>query len=68
MVLRWRYEQGGSLFTAHTTNVVPLIALGVGERKLAAPGQGKLADLAPTLLDMMGLPKPKEMTGKSLLG
>ncbi|MCL2579911.1 MAG: 2,3-bisphosphoglycerate-independent phosphoglycerate mutase [Oscillospiraceae bacterium] len=61
------YEPDGSPFTAHTTNVVPLIALGVGERKLAAPGQGKLADLAPTLLDMMGLPKPKEMTGRSLL-
>ncbi|ATJ91244.1 phosphoglyceromutase [Acetobacter senegalensis] len=50
--------------TAHTLNVVPLVAFNVGDRKLK---DGRLADLAPTLLDMMGLPKPDDMTGVSLL-
>jgi 2,3-bisphosphoglycerate-independent phosphoglycerate mutase len=58
------YEPDGSPFTAHTTNPVPLIAVGV-EGKLAEGGV--LADLAPTMLDIMGVPQPAEMTGKSLL-
>lgn len=58
------YEPDGSPFTAHTTNPVPLIAVGV-EGKLA--DGGVLADLAPTMLDIMGVPQPAEMTGKSLL-
>lgn len=57
------YESGGA-FTAHTTNVVPLIGVGLGGAKLS---EGKLADLAPTMLDIMKLEKPAEMTGKSLL-
>lgn len=61
------YEPDGSAFTAHTTNPVPLIAVGIGDRKLAEPMTGRLADLAPTLLELMGLPQPAEMTGKSLL-
>ena len=55
----------GGPFTAHTTNPVPFVLFNCGDTKLA-PG-GKLADIAPTLLDLMGLPKPPEMTGKSLL-
>ena len=51
-------------FTAHTTNPVPLVMIG-HEGKLMEGGV--LADLAPTLLDMMGLDKPEEMTGHSLL-
>ena len=58
-------EADGSPFTAHTTNLVPLIAVGV-EGQLAQEG-GVLADLAPTMLDIMEVPKPEEMTGKSLL-
>ncbi len=58
------YEPDGSPFTAHTTNPVPLIAVGV-DGKLA--DGGVLADLAPTMLDIMGVPQPKEMTGKSLI-
>ena len=58
-------EPDGSPFTAHTTNLVPLIAVGV-EGQLAQEG-GVLADLAPTMLDIMEVPKPEEMTGKSLL-
>lgn len=58
------YEPDGSPFTAHTTNPVPLIAVGV-EGELA--DGGVLADLAPTMLDIMGVPQPEEMTGKSLI-
>jgi 2,3-bisphosphoglycerate-independent phosphoglycerate mutase len=58
-------ETTGGPFTAHTTNPVPFALFNCGDTKLA-PG-ARLADIAPTLLDMMGLPKPPEMTGKSLL-
>lgn len=58
-------ENTGGPFTAHTTNPVPFVLFNCGDTKLS-PG-GRLADIAPTLLDMMGLPKPPEMTGKSLL-
>ena len=51
-------------FTAHTTNPVPLIVMGAGDVELE---KGKLADLAPTMLDLMGLDKPEEMTGNSLI-
>ena len=61
------HEPDGAPFTAHTGGAVPVIAIGVGARTLLPPMQGKLADLAPTLLDMMGLPKPAEMSGRSLL-
>lgn len=58
-------ENTGAPFTAHTTNPVPFVLFNCGDVGLA-PG-GRLADIAPTLLDLMGLPKPPEMTGKSLL-
>ena len=54
----------GSVFTAHSTNVVPLIAAGVGDVKLS---DGRLADLAPTLINIMELEVPAEMTGKNLI-
>ncbi|OPX42561.1 2,3-bisphosphoglycerate-independent phosphoglycerate mutase [Ruminiclostridium hungatei] len=57
------YENGGA-FTAHTTYVVPLIGIGLGDAKLK---EGKLADLTPTILDILGEAKPAEMTGESLL-
>ena len=53
----------GQPHTAHTTNPVPLILVGA-EAKLRP---GRLADLAPTLLDLMGFEKPEEMTGESLI-
>ena len=56
-------DELGNPFTAHTSNKVPLILFGAG-RGLK---EGKLSDLAPTLLELMGLEKPKEMTGNSLL-
>ena len=55
---------GVTPFTAHSTNPVPLVMVG-HEGKLA--DGGVLADLAPTMLDMMGIPQPEEMTGHSLL-
>ena len=55
---------GVTPFTAHSTNPVPLAMVG-HEGKLKEGGV--LADLAPTLLEMMGLPQPEEMTGHSLL-
>jgi len=57
-------ETGGP-HTAHTTNPVPVVM--VGGPKGAALHQGRLSDLAPTLLDLMNLPKPGEMTGNSLI-
>jgi 2,3-bisphosphoglycerate-independent phosphoglycerate mutase len=54
----------GGPHTAHTTNPVPVLLTGGGATSLA---NGRLADIAPTLLDLMGLPKPAEMTGSSLL-
>ncbi len=60
-----RDPQTGGPHTAHTTNPVPVLLVGAGDRALAA--QGRLADIAPTLLALMDLPKPKEMTGVSLL-
>ncbi len=53
-------------FTAHTTNPVPFILVNAGEGVSLREG-GKLADIAPTLLDIMNIEKPKEMTGESLL-
>ena len=53
----------GEPHTAHTTNDVPLIL--VGKQAILKPG--RLADLAPTMLDIMGIEKPKEMTGESLI-
>ncbi len=57
------YETGEP-HTAHTTNPVPLAIVGLKNKKLK---EGRLADLAPTMLDIMELEKPKEMTGESLL-
>ncbi|MBQ8825066.1 MAG: 2,3-bisphosphoglycerate-independent phosphoglycerate mutase [Ruminococcus sp.] len=58
------YEPDGSAFTAHTTNPVPFIV--VGEDYTLREG-GVLADIAPTILQVLGLPQPEEMTGKSLI-
>jgi len=56
----------GEPFTAHTTNPVPFILVNCGTAKGLASG-GRLCDISPTLLDMMGLKQPTEMTGRSLL-
>ena len=59
------YETGDS-FTAHTTNPVPFILVNYDDAYTLREG-GCLADIAPTLIEMMGLKQPAEMTGKSLL-
>ena len=59
-------ETGGP-HTAHTTNLVPVILVG-GPAGAALRQGGRLADLAPTVLQLMGLPQPAEMTGQSLIG
>jgi 2,3-bisphosphoglycerate-independent phosphoglycerate mutase len=53
--------------TAHTTNPVPLIYIGTKKNSLLGPHIGTLADLAPTLLSLMDIEQPKEMTGQNLL-
>lgn len=55
----------GGPHTAHTTNPVPVILVGGPEGARLRPG--RLADLAPSLLDLMGIEKPAEMTGESLI-
>ncbi|XDA98531.1 2,3-bisphosphoglycerate-independent phosphoglycerate mutase [Sulfitobacter sp. LCG007] len=57
--------QTGGPHTAHTLNPVPVIVVGGPQGKVLR--DGRLADLAPTLLELMDLPKPAEMTGESLL-
>ncbi len=52
-------------FTAHTTNPVPFILVNAGDG--IGLKEGKLADIAPTLLELMDIPKPEAMTGESLL-
>ena len=54
----------GQVHTQHTTNLVPCCYIG-RPAKIAA--SGALQDIAPTLLYMMGVPQPAEMTGKSLI-
>ena len=52
------------VFTAHTTNPVPFIVAG---KDCQLREGGRLADIAATLLDIMGLEKPSEMSGESLI-
>ncbi|MEE1517815.1 MAG: 2,3-bisphosphoglycerate-independent phosphoglycerate mutase, partial [Lachnospiraceae bacterium] len=59
------YETGES-FTAHTTNQVPFILVNAAPEYKLMEG-GCLADIIPTLIDLMGMEKPSQMTGKSLL-
>ncbi len=56
----------GETFTAHTTNPVPFILVNADSGYGLREG-GCLADIAPTLIELMGMEQPKEMTGKSLL-
>jgi 2,3-bisphosphoglycerate-independent phosphoglycerate mutase len=67
-------DTDGNPWTAHTTNPVPLILVEGEKAKIPGHGtdvalrsDGKLADIAPTILDILQLPQPSEMTGQSLL-
>jgi 2,3-bisphosphoglycerate-independent phosphoglycerate mutase len=55
----------GSPMTAHTTNPVPLTLIGAGTVTLR--DNGRLCDIAPTVLELLGLEKPADMTGVSLM-
>ena len=57
------FDETGKVNTAHTTNPVPLIVSGA-DVKLRP---GRLCDLCPTMLDLMGLAKPAQMPGESLI-
>jgi len=59
-------EKTGQAHTAHTMNKVPIILVN-GPKEGVQLSDGRLADVAPTLLDLMGLPKPDAMTGSSLI-
>ena len=59
-------DETGEPFTAHTTNPVPFILVNADPVYKLREG-GCLADIAPTLIELMGMEQPKEMTGKSLL-
>ena len=56
-------QPDGSPMTAHTTNPVPFILCGAGTELR----KGRLADIAPTILDVMGLAVPEEMDGRTLI-
>lgn len=60
------YEEDGSPFTAHTTNPVPFLVISkqYADCKLH---EGRLADIAPTMLKILGLPKPESMSGESII-
>ncbi|MBF1991201.1 2,3-bisphosphoglycerate-independent phosphoglycerate mutase [Fischerella thermalis] len=67
-------DENGNPWTAHTTNPVPLIIVEGEQAKIPGHGgnvslrnDGKLADIAPTILQILQLPQPPEMTGRSLL-
>mgnify|MGYP001030761341 FL=1 len=60
-----RDAETGQAHTAHTMNLVPLIY--IGRRRATLAETGALEDVSPTLLKMMGLPQPPEMTGEALL-
>ncbi len=60
-------NEDGSPHTAHTTNPVPLVYVGPFAKEVKLRSGGKLGDVAPTLLALMGIPQPKAMTGQSLL-
>ena len=57
--------QSGQVHTQHTTYLVPFIY--VGDKVVKVRDGGKLCDVAPTILHLMGMQKPSEMTGNTLL-
>jgi 2,3-bisphosphoglycerate-independent phosphoglycerate mutase len=67
-------DEDGNPWTAHTTNPVPFILVEGEQRKIPGHGtdvllrsDGTLADIAPTILQILGIPQPAEMTGKSMI-
>ncbi|HEY9815559.1 MAG TPA: alkaline phosphatase family protein, partial [Candidatus Obscuribacterales bacterium] len=70
----YMWDENKNPWTAHTTNPVPFILVEGERRKVPGHGadvvlrsDGRLADVAPTILQLLGLPQPDEMTGKSMI-
>ncbi len=61
------FDENGGPFTSHTTNLVPFVVITPDGAKVMLRDSGILADIAPTVLKILGLQQPKEMEGKSLL-
>ncbi|MDP8999068.1 MAG: alkaline phosphatase family protein, partial [Myxococcota bacterium] len=62
-----RDPKSGEPHTSHTLNPVPLLYVNDADRKARIRGGGRICDVAPTMLELLGLSQPLEMTGKSLL-
>jgi 2,3-bisphosphoglycerate-independent phosphoglycerate mutase len=60
-------DAGGGAHTAHTLNPVPFILVDDRRRQVGLRSDGRLGDIAPTILEIMGIEKPEQMTGRSLL-
>lgn len=60
-------DENGNPHTAHTLNLVPLVLVAAARKNTALKKEGKLCDIAPTMLALLGIPQPEEMTGQSLL-
>jgi len=65
-VEKWKYPDG-AIDTGHTNSLVPCMVLSPDDRKFDLKESGELSDVAPTALHVLGLPKPKAMTGDTLL-
>ena len=59
-----KYDENGKPYTAHTTNPVPLI---LTSNKYELKEHGILSDIAPTMLELLGVAKPSDMTSESLI-
>jgi len=59
-------DEEGRIFTAHSTNPVPVVVHSP-QKKIENLREGILADISPTILKLMDIPQPAEMTGKSLI-
>ena len=59
-------DQFNSAHTAHTTNLVPFIMINKNQN-IVKLTDGKLSDIAPTVLELLGIKKPKSMTGQTLI-
>ena len=59
-------DEDGKPFTAHTTNPVPLYYVNYSGPEHALRSGGRICDVAPTMLEILGIPQPEKMTGLSL--
>jgi 2,3-bisphosphoglycerate-independent phosphoglycerate mutase len=66
-LVEYEGPNAGKPFTAHTTNPVPLYLVVPGLERVHLRTDGILADVAPTILQILGIPQPQDMTGRSLI-